>query len=162
MEAGFLPLTTCPVVIGRVQELIALRLLVDRVHGGEGQVALVCGEVGSGKTRLVAEVKAEAFAHGFLLLEGRCFQTDSASPYAPLLDLFRAYVARGTPTSHADPMYSFASTLSPLLPELALLFPALSTLPTPPSVDPEEEKRPRLKSELTVRTVLPPPKKDTY
>ena len=141
MEARFLPPLTCPVVVGRVQELTTLRLLVDRVHSGQAQVALISGEAGVGKSRLVAEVKASATAHGFLLLEGQCFQTDSASPYAPLLDLFRAYFARRTPTTLPDPMHSFAATLARLLPELALLFPALSTLPTPPAVEPEEEKR---------------------
>jgi tetratricopeptide (TPR) repeat protein/DNA-binding CsgD family transcriptional regulator len=144
MEARFPSPITCPVVIGRVQELTTLRLLVDRVHSGEAQVVLLSGEAGIGKSRLVAEAKASAAAHGFLLLEGQCFQTDSAFPYAPLLDLFRAYFARWArwaPTSLPDTTHSFASTLSRLLPELALLFPDLATFPTPPSVDPEEEKR---------------------
>src|SRR5260370_5389169 len=138
MDAGFPSPITCPVVIGRVQELTTLRLLVDRVHNGEVQVALVSGEAGIGKSRLVAEVKASAAAHSFLLLlEGQSFQTDSAFPYAPLLDFFRAYfarLARLTPTSLPDPTRSFASTLSRLLPDLA-------TLPAPVSGDPEEEKR---------------------
>src|SRR5260370_12935 len=138
MDAGFPSPITCPVVIGRVQELTTLRLLVDRVHNGEVQVALVSGEAGIGKSGLVAEVKASAAAHSFLLLlEGQCFQTDSAFPYAPLLDFFRAYfarLARLTPTSLPDTTHSFASTLSRLLPDLA-------TLPAPLSGDPEEEKR---------------------
>ena len=141
MEARFLPLLTCPVVIGRVQELTTLRSLVDRVHSGTAQVALVSGEAGIGKSRLVAETKAYAAAHSFLLLEGQCFQADSASPYAPLLDLFRAYFARWAPTSLPDPVHAFAATLSRLLPDLALLFPDLATLPTPPAFEPEEEKR---------------------
>ena len=135
----------CPVFIGRVSERDALYRLIDRTRSGQGQVALVCGEAGIGKSRLVAEAKAYAAAHDFLLLlEGQCFQTDGAFPYAPLLDLFRSYfarLARLAPTSLADNMHSFVSTLSRLLPELALLFPDLATLPTPPSVDPEEEKR---------------------
>src|SRR5258708_18027266 len=145
MDAGFPSPITCPVVIGRVQELTTLRLLVDRVHNGEAKVALVSGEAGIGKSRLVAEVKASAAAHSFLLLlEGQCFQTDSAFPYEPLLDFFRAYFARLaplTPTSLPDTTPSFASTLSRLLPDLALLFPDLATLPAPLSGDPEEEKR---------------------
>ena len=96
MKARLTPPIMCPVLIGRVQELTTLRLLVDRVHSGESQVALVSGEAGIGKSRLVAEAKASAAARGFLLLEGQCFQTDSASPYAPLLDHFRAYFARST------------------------------------------------------------------
>lgn len=131
----------CPILIGRVQDLTHFRLLVDRVKSEEAQVALLTGEAGIGKSRLVAEITSYAEASDFLLLEGQCFQTDSTSPYAPLLDLFRAYFARRAPTSLSDPMHSFASTLSRLLPELALLFPDLATLPTPSTVEPEEEKR---------------------
>jgi predicted ATPase len=89
----------CPVLIGRVQDLTHFRLLVDRMKSGQGQVALLSGEAGIGKSRLVAEVKSYAAARDFLLLEGQCFQTDSRYPYAPLLDLFRAYFARFTLTS---------------------------------------------------------------
>src|SRR5579875_722469 len=141
MEVRFSSPITCPVVFGRNQELKTLRSLVERVRSGETQVILVSGEAGIGKSRLVAEVKVAAAAHGFLLLEGQCFQTDSASPYAPLLDLFRAYFARWTSTVHTDPTHIFASTLSRLLPELALLFPDLAALPASPAGDPEEEKR---------------------
>src|SRR5258708_22758851 len=131
----------CPVFIGRAPERDALHQLIDRTRSGQGQVALVCGEAGIGKSRLVAEAKIYAAQRDFLLLEGQCFQTDSAFPYAPLLDLFRSYFAHYAPTSLADTMHSFVSTLSRLLPDLALLFPDLATFPVPPSVGPEEEKR---------------------
>src|SRR5438128_737381 len=131
----------CPVFIGRALERDALHQLIDRTRSGQGQVALVCGEAGIGKSRLVAEAKISAAQRDFLLLEGQCFQTDSAFPYAPLLDLFRSYFARYASTSLADTMHSFVSTLSRLLPDLALLFPDLATFPAPPSVEPEEEKR---------------------
>jgi DNA-binding CsgD family transcriptional regulator/Tfp pilus assembly protein PilF len=140
-EAQFPSPIICPVLIGRAQELTYLRLLVDRARNGQEQVVLLSGEAGIGKSRLVAEAKAYAAAHGFLLLEGQCFQTDSASPYAPLLDLFRAYFARRTPTSLPDPMHSFASMLLRLLPELALQFPDLTNVPAPLPGEPEEEKR---------------------
>ena len=79
MEARFTPPTMCPVLIGRCSELIHLHLLIDRAHSGQEQVVLVSGEAGIGKSRLVAEAKAYAAAHDFLLLfEGHCFQTDSA------------------------------------------------------------------------------------
>nr|HET6901729.1 AAA family ATPase [Ktedonobacteraceae bacterium] len=145
MEARFTSPTMCPVLIGRVHELTHLHLLIDLAHSGQEQVVLVSGEAGIGKSRLVAEAKAYAAAHDFLLLfEGHCFQTDSAYPYAPLLNLFRSYfahLARVSPISLVDDMHSFVSTLSRLLPDLALLFPGLATFPAPPSVDPEEEKR---------------------
>src|SRR5258708_6002486 len=116
MEVRFPFPIICPVVIGRAQELTYLRLLVERARNGQGQVVLLSGEAGIGKSRMVAETKAYALAQGFLqLLEGQCFQADSAPPYAPLLGLFRAYFTRLAPlvpTFHTDPMHSFVSTLS--------------------------------------------------
>lgn len=141
MEAGFSSPITCPVVIGRLQELTTLRLFIEQVGNGETQVVLVSGEAGIGKSRLVAEVKTFADAHGFLLFEGQCFQSDTDSPYAPLLDLFRTYFACQAPTSLSNPMNSFAAPLSRLLPELALMFPDLATLSASSSVKPQEEKR---------------------
>src|SRR5436305_13147677 len=81
----------CPVLIGRAADLTALHALVDQAKRGEGQVALISGEAGIGKSRLVAETKAYATSQSFLLLQGNCFQTDSAFPYAPIFDLLRPY-----------------------------------------------------------------------
>src|SRR5579871_824403 len=94
MKARFPSPIICPIVIGRVQEFTHLRMLVDRAKSGEGQVALVCGEAGIGKSRLVAEVKSEAASRDFLLMQGNCFPTDHAIPYAPLLDLLRSHFTK--------------------------------------------------------------------
>src|SRR6266566_4582622 len=131
----------CPKLVGRQLDLTALHMLIDRKSSGQGQAILICGEAGIGKSRLVAEAKISAAQKDFLLFEGQCFQTDRAFPYAPLLDLFRSYFARYTPTTLADTLHPFISTLARLLPDLALLFPDLAPFPVPPSVDPEEEKR---------------------
>src|SRR5437763_6456229 len=139
------PLTraiVCPIVVGRTAELTALRLLIDRTRSGQGQVVLVCGEAGIGKSRLVAEAKAYAAAQDFLLLQGSCFQMDSSYPYAPLLDLLRGSAAPNPLT--ADPGPSILE-FPRLLPELALSL----TRPLPaPLPDPDQEKR-RLFAALT-------------
>src|SRR5438445_12068848 len=96
----------CPILIGRVHDLNALRSLVDRVKSGQGQVTLLSGEAGIGKSRLVAEVKTSAAAHDFLLVQGSCFPTDHAIPYAPLLDLLRSFLtghAMALPASEVEP-----------------------------------------------------------
>src|SRR2546425_10810497 len=108
----------CPIVIGRTAELTALHLLLERAKSGKGQVALLSGEAGIGKSRLVAEAKADATAQGFLLLQTQCFPTDRSCPYAPLLDLLRSYVATSSREDVATEMGSLASVLSPLLPDL--------------------------------------------
>ncbi len=132
----------CPVTIGRVHERDALSQVIDRTRSGQGQVALVSGEAGIGKSRLVAEAKAYATAQDFLLLQGTCFQMDSSYPYAPLLDLLRTSVVTTPLVADPDPIIlEFAR----LLPELLLS--STGTLPTP-LPDPEREKR-RLFAALT-------------
>src|SRR5947209_8731417 len=130
----------CPIFIGRVSERDALSRLIDRTRSGQGGVALVCGESGIGKSRLVAEAKAEASALGFLLLQGSCFQVDSSYPYAPLLDLLRA-----SAVPPADAPHPIVLEFARLLPELASDL--SGPLPTP-QPDPEQEKR-RLFAALT-------------
>src|SRR6266702_8660855 len=128
----------CPVLIGRGAELTALRLLVDRARSGKGQLVLLSGEAGIGKSRLVAEAKTYATAQGFLLLQGLCFPTDRSCPYAPLLDLLRSHLHTSSPEQVDTEMGSLASALSPLLPDL---LPLPSGLPPLPPLAPEHEKR---------------------
>src|SRR3989440_5366916 len=94
MAETMAPVFICPTLVGRQIDLTALHVLIERKIGGQGQAILICGEAGIGKSRLVAEAKIYAAQRDFLLLEGHCFQTDSALPYAPLLDLFLSYFAQ--------------------------------------------------------------------
>src|SRR5437868_1548972 len=128
----------CPIVIGRTAELTALHLLLERAKSGKGQVVLLSGEAGIGKSRLVAEAKNYATAQGFLPLQGQCFPTDRSCPYAPLLDLLRSHLATSSPEEVATDMGSLASALSPLLPDL---LPLPSDLRPLPPLAPEHEKR---------------------
>src|SRR5437588_3974982 len=138
METLFGTPILCPVLIGRGAELTALRLLVDRARSSKGQLVLLSGEAGIGKSRLVAEAKTYATAQGFLLLQGQCFPTDRSCPYAPLLDLLRSYVATSSLELVDTEMGSLASALSPLLPDL---LPLPSDLPSLPPLEPSHEKR---------------------
>src|SRR5512133_3912356 len=82
----------CPVLIGPENDLQGLDPLLLQSCQKNGQIALITGEAGIGKSRLVKAVKLRA-PQGTLILEGGCFQTDSALPYSPLLDLFRNFFA---------------------------------------------------------------------
>src|SRR5437879_4675411 len=138
METLFGTPILCPVLIGRGAELTALRWRVDQARSGKGQLVLLSGEAGIGKSRLVAEAKTYATAQGFLLLQGQCFPTDRSCPYAPLLDLLRSHLATSSREQVDTEMGSLASALSPLLPDL---LPLPSGLPPLPPLDPEHEKR---------------------
>lgn len=137
----------CPTLIGRTDDLAALHLLVEEVKRRQGHTALICGEAGIGKSRLVTEVKTYASSQGFLVLQGNCFQTDSSFPYAPLRDLLRIYLTNNV-EANID-LEPYVHDLSKMLPDLPLLLPHLVSLPSQESTsDPEQEKR-RIFSTMT-------------
>ncbi|TDD26909.1 hypothetical protein E1218_11815 [Kribbella turkmenica] len=70
-------------MVGRSAELDRLRARWREVRSGPGQVVLVSGEAGIGKTRLVAEFAGGADAD---VLVGRCDQAEI--PYQPILAAF--------------------------------------------------------------------------
>src|SRR5260370_38964089 len=83
----------CPKIIGRTPEFAALGLLVEQAKGGKGDIALIAGEAGIGKSRLATQLRALAVVQGCLVVPGAWFPSDLTSPYAPLLHLVRALVA---------------------------------------------------------------------
>ena len=119
----------CPVLIGRTPDLALFQLSLEQVKSGKGQVALLCGEAGIGKSRLVTEIKTEAFAQGFQLLQGNCYPTDRSFPYAPLLDLLRSIFLASSTAQIAALVGHFARELAPLLPDVVHLVPDLTVLP---------------------------------
>ena len=128
----------CPVLIDRVSELATLYTLIDQAKSGRGQVILLSGEAGIGKSRLVAETKAYAAAQDFLLLQGNCFQADLSYPYALLLDLLRSSAARQLTATIASDLPSFVHEMHQLLPDIV---PVPPNQAPPGSSDPEREKR---------------------
>ena len=76
-------------MVGRPGELERLRGLWHSVRDGGRRVALVSGEAGVGKTRLVAEVVAGAAEDGAAVLVGRC-EPAALIPYQPVAEALRA------------------------------------------------------------------------
>src|SRR5262245_35724303 len=116
----------CPVLIGRKDDLVTFHLLVDQAKSGMGQVALLGGEAGIGKSRLVTESKTYATAQDFYLVQGNCFPTDFSCPYAPLLDLLRSFFINSSRATIEALVGPFARELAPLLPEITQAFPGLA------------------------------------
>ena len=131
----------CPILIGRNAELTALQACIEAAAGGQGGIVLLSGEAGIGKSRLVAELQQAALDPGFLLLRGQCFPTDHSCPYAPLLDLMQGFLASLSPTQIAATLGVGARALFPLLSEQIQHLPEMVRLPSPASLDPEQEQR---------------------
>jgi predicted ATPase len=94
-------------MVGREAELAALLQLCEAVRAGLGRVALVVGEPGLGKTRLIAEWKAAVerdehqHASPPLWVEGRCLSYGQGLAYHLLIDLLRALI--GVPDLAEEP-----------------------------------------------------------
>jgi len=76
-------------LIGRGREFGRLVALLDQAAAGEPVVALVSGDAGIGKTRLIGELAAWAAERAFTVLSGRCAELGDSVPYLPLADALR-------------------------------------------------------------------------
>ncbi len=135
----------CPLLIGRQRHIRVLERLLEQALSGAGQVLVISGEAGIGKSRIVSEMKAVARSAGMRILQGTLFEPDRSLPYAALLDLFRRTFSAAEPAAIARDVGASAPELMKLLPELARSFPGMT--PTP-LLEPEQEKR-RLIETLT-------------
>jgi DNA-binding NarL/FixJ family response regulator len=145
MTAPFEISVICPVLIGRTPQLDLLDRSIAKALSGHGQTVLIAGEAGIGKSRLTAEAGARFRAHQAAsdqlearILTGRCFEPDRVLPYAPLLDVLRADLARRPPVEIATLFGPDGAALARLLPEIAELLP--SSTPHPP-IAPEQDQR---------------------
>ena len=77
-------------LVGRTAEFGRLTRQHDHAASGEPVVALVSGDAGMGKTRLVTEVTLAAARQGYLVLSGRCAELGDSVPYLPLADALRS------------------------------------------------------------------------
>jgi DNA-binding SARP family transcriptional activator/tetratricopeptide (TPR) repeat protein len=80
-------------LVGRDAELAALRAVWQAAGAGGGRVVAITGQGGSGKTRLIAEVRDEAARSGTVVLAARCHDGETALPFVLAADLLRTALA---------------------------------------------------------------------
>src|SRR5215470_14557506 len=95
-------------LVGRAIEFRRLTRVLDQAVAEEPMVALVSGDAGMGKTRLVAELATVAAARGFMVLSGRCAELGDSVPYLPLADALRS-------AAHTSPALADAIAARPVL-----------------------------------------------
>jgi DNA-binding SARP family transcriptional activator len=88
IAAPELPVHETPLV-GRATEVDRLRKLYEEAAGGHGNVVVISGEAGVGKSRLVDELAMNALPRGGHVLLGRCYQSTQILPFGPWVDAFR-------------------------------------------------------------------------
>ncbi|HLY34813.1 MAG TPA: AAA family ATPase [Jatrophihabitantaceae bacterium] len=88
-----MPRSVTPLV-GRTAELATLLAAVDHAADGVATAIVVDGDAGVGKTRLLAELVAEARRRGVLCLIGHCVDLgDAPPPYLPFSEAFGRFAA---------------------------------------------------------------------
>jgi class 3 adenylate cyclase/tetratricopeptide (TPR) repeat protein len=86
-------------LIGRRVELAELREALESLRKGKGRVFSICGDAGTGKSRLVDDFKATLDLDEIQWLEGHAYAYSQNIPYFPLIDLLgRAFhIEEGDP-----------------------------------------------------------------
>src|SRR5690348_10971067 len=108
------------VCIGRQEEMTVLTEMLSQAADGVPAVALIGGEAGVGKTRLVSELSEQASQAGFLAVAGQCLELGAAGlPLAPLVDVLRTLARSLPPDVLAEVLGAARPELARLLPELA-------------------------------------------
>jgi predicted ATPase len=123
--------------VGREAELAEATAALDAAARGRGQLLLLAGEPGIGKTRLAQEVEALARERGARVRWGRCHEGESQRAYWPWEQILRAELTDWD----ADRLAACAgeeatSEIAELLPELRLRLPELPR----PSLDAEHAR----------------------
>jgi class 3 adenylate cyclase len=86
-------------LIGRIEEMQRLQTVLNELIAGRGQLLLLVGDAGIGKTRLLAELRAVA-AGRVSWLEGGCLSYGTESLYAPFIEMLRKWI--GAEEGEAD------------------------------------------------------------
>jgi class 3 adenylate cyclase len=119
--------------VGRDTEIETLNQALEQTGSGHGQIVAAVGEAGVGKSRLVYEFVHSHRTQGWRVLESASVSYGKATPYFPIIDLFKRYVhveegddarfIRAKVTGH---ILTLDETLQETIPVLLFLLDALS------------------------------------
>lgn len=121
-------------LVGREQALHQLEQAYARTQAGRGQVILISGEAGIGKSRLMQEFAASC-ADRTLVLAGAGYPDTQTIPYQPVIEALRPALTVQLATCNLQPIW--LAEASRLLPELRTLHP---DLPPPLPAEPDEAR----------------------
>ena len=76
----------CPILIGRQSELATLGAILAEVRVGHGRVAIIGGDAGIGKSRLLETFLAAARASGARVVSGQCVEAEARQPFGPFVE----------------------------------------------------------------------------
>lgn len=112
--------------VGREQELAYLASCLGAAQTGHGQLVLLHGEPGIGKSRLLEELRLLAASRGVHQLAARCYELERDLPYAPVADALGSFLLeRADPAEVPPALGQWGPQLAALIPSLRDLVPDL-------------------------------------
>jgi class 3 adenylate cyclase/predicted ATPase len=143
-------------LVGREEELGLLLGRWERVSDGLGQVVLIGGEPGIGKSRLVRALKEHIGGQPHLRWECRCSAYHHDSALYPMIDLFERALGFGRDEPPDDKLAKVKAALDRYglaRPETVALWAALLSVPLPQDHSPLQLPRERQKQK-TLEAIL--------
>lgn len=113
--------------VGRKSEVTTLQTALAHALASRGQLVLVSGEPGIGKTRLAQEFADSARQQGAAVLWGRCWEGDGAPAFWPWVQIIRTLVQQCDADSLAKDMGRGAAHIAHVVPEVCEQLPHVST-----------------------------------
>jgi class 3 adenylate cyclase len=123
--------------VGRAEERALLRQAVSHAVAGGGGVALIAGEAGLGKTRLVEEIAAEAKTAGMFVVRGQCYDMEGALPYVPFVEAIEYGLTVTTEDAFRSAMGDAGPEIARFVPKVRVAYPDLP----PPIALPTDQAR---------------------
>ena len=103
---------------------------LEQAGAGRGQLALLTGEPGIGKTRLLEELAARAAAQGTVVAWGRGYEGEGVPAFWPWVQVIDALIAQLEPQHAAEALGEGAAVLAQIAPQLKTV--ARQAAPLPP------------------------------
>src|ERR671938_194734 len=103
-------------LVGRDRELATLAGLLEAARRGHSGIALLAGEPGIGKSRLLLELARRARADDWHVLLGRAYESEGMPPYLPFSEALHDYLRTCRPDevrAHLDGVTPDAFRLFP-------------------------------------------------
>src|SRR5712692_1976132 len=154
-QTGLTPL------VGRDEEVGLLLKRWEQTKEGRGQVVLLSGEPGVGKSRLAQTLKERVASEGSLRLEARCSPYHQHSAFYPVIDFLQRALQFQRNDSAGVKLDKLENVLGvgaihelPLRPEAVPLFASLLSLPLPeryplPTLTPQKQREKTLQALLS-------------
>ena len=143
-------------LIGRQAEVDLLLGCWQQARQGEGQVALLCGEPGIGKSRIVEAILERIADLPYARIRCQCsayFTTSALYPFARQLAHAAGFLPTDSPATKLDKLERLLGESGQASPEIAALFARLLSIPTA-SRFPELDLSPEILKQRTVTALI--------